>query len=152
MNLKLTGLQLLLLTMLFSVASTVACSAETQLTQREQMLLEVGQQYAEHYNNPDEFALIYAEDLVVNDGVYTGREALIASEKAFLEFAPRRTMRADHMHVSGDNMVIVRGVILDPDRGDDWELPFSAFLTVNEDGLIAEDYTYADFTRLLAPK
>jgi hypothetical protein len=120
--------------------------------EHEARLLKVGRQYAELYDEPEQFALIYAEDLVVNDGVYTGRKALIASEKAFRAFAPRRAMRADHMHVSGDDMVIVRGVILDPDRGQDWELPFAAFLRVNEDGLIAEDYTYADFTRLLAPK
>ena len=92
------------------------------------------------------FALIYAKDLVVNDGVYRGRKALIASEKAFLKFAPKRKMRVDKKHISGD-IIIVRDVILDSDRGNDWQVAFVAFLTIKDD-LIAEDYTYADFTKL----
>ena len=54
--------------------------------------------------------------------------------------------RVDKKHISGD-IIIVRGVILDSDRGDDWQVPFVAFLTIKDD-LIAEDYTYADFTKL----
>ncbi len=84
---------------------------------------------------------------MINGGARKGREELLELEKGFLAFAPKRKMRVDETYVDG-NVAIVQGVILDPDRGDDWNVPFCAVLTC-KDGLIATDWTYAEFSKLV---
>lgn len=73
-----------------------------------------------------------------------GHAVLRKVEEAVLEAAPRRVMRVDHRHATGD-IAIVEAVLLDPDQGDDWQLPMVAVLTV-KDGKITADRTYADWS------
>jgi len=77
--------------------------------------------------------------------VLEGQAGLQRAEDAVLKQAPRRRMRVERRHVSG-NVVCVEAVLLDPDRGESWELPFVAVLTI-EHGRIAIDRTYADWSR-----
>jgi len=117
----------------------------------EEQSLELSKLYEEYYNSDiEKFAEIYAADCEINGGVYRGRDNLRKSEKAFLEYSPNRKMRVDKRHEVG-NVVITQGVILDPDRGADWQVPFCAVLTC-QDGKIASDFTYAEFSRLRKEK
>lgn len=74
-----------------------------------------------------------------------GQDMLLRVEEAVLKKAPRRRMRVDRRHVCGD-VVCVEAVLLDPDQGADWSLPFVAVLSV-ADGRIVTDRTYADWQR-----
>ena len=71
--------------------------------------------------------------------------AMRQAANAVLAAAPRRKMRVDHIHPCGET-IVVEAVLLDPDRGDDWESPFCAVLTLR-DGMIVSDHTYLDFTQ-----
>jgi hypothetical protein len=51
----------------------------------------------------------------------------------------------ERTHAAG-SVVVVEAVLLDPDRGPDWKLPFCAVLTCR-DGKIASDWTYAELRR-----
>jgi hypothetical protein len=62
-----------------------------------------------------------------------------------LRAAPKRKMRVDRTYAVG-NVVIVEALLLDPDKGPDWQVPFCAVLTCR-DGKIAMDWTYAEFTK-----
>jgi ketosteroid isomerase-like protein len=72
-----------------------------------------------------------------------GNEALRKIEIVVSKAAPNRLLRVDHRHAAGD-VVIVEAVLLDPDKGADWQIPFVAVLTIR-DGRIALDRTYADW-------
>ncbi|MCC7121312.1 MAG: nuclear transport factor 2 family protein [Gammaproteobacteria bacterium] len=88
----------------------------------------------------------YAPDCVVHPmglRAIEGQDMLLKVEQAVLRKAPRRRMRVERRHVCG-NVACVEAVLLDPDRGDDWTLPFVAVLTI-VDGRIAIDRTYADW-------
>ena len=90
----------------------------------------------------------YAKDCTVSPmggSPIHGHDHLRKVEEAILKAAPRRLMRAEHRHASGDT-VIVEAVLLDPDRGDNWKLPFIAVLTC-KGGVIVTDRTYADWSQ-----
>lgn len=78
--------------------------------------------------------------------VLEGRDWLQRAEEAVLRHAPRRRLRIERTHPCG-NVVCVEAVLLDPDQGEDWSLPFVAVLTVDADGRIAIDRTYTDWSR-----
>jgi hypothetical protein len=56
-------------------------------------------------------------------GVELGHERLLRFERRVLAAAPRRAMRVEQTHAVGD-VVTVEAVLLDPDRGAEWALPF----------------------------
>ncbi len=90
----------------------------------------------------------YAEDCKVTpmgSKTLEGHAVLRQVEVAVLEAAPKRKLRVDHRHASGDT-VIVEAVLFDPDQGADWQLPMVAVLTC-KDGRITHDRTYADWSR-----
>ena len=137
-------LPMLALTLCVSCATTNGPNAKDGMLEKQ--VLEVARLYEKFYNTDiKSFAALYTEDCIVNGGVYRGRETLFRNESAYLNAAPNRIMRIDETHASGD-IVIVQGVILDPDRGADWVVPFSAVLTCR-DGKIAQDWTYAEFSK-----
>lgn len=136
-----------ILTLSLCVSCTISIDTESKRDRLEQRNLEVGRRYVDFYNTDiEKFAETYTEDCLVNGGVHKNRGELLTSEKRFLAFAPNRKMRLVQMHVAGD-VVTVQGQIIDPDRGDDWQVPFCAVLTIR-DGLIATDWTYAEFSKL----
>jgi hypothetical protein len=73
------------------------------------------------------------------------RDKLVRFERRVLAAAPKRSIRLRHTHAVGD-VTAVEGALVDPDRGDDWNLPFCAVLTW-KDGLVVSDNTYTDFSR-----
>ncbi len=87
---------------------------------------------------------VYAPDAVLG-GVVMGPEKLLRFEKRVLAAAPRRAMRVERTHAAGD-VVTVEGVLLDPDQGEDWNLPFCVVLTFAE-GKVVRDDTYTEFSR-----
>ena len=120
------------------------------MTTEEQRNLAVAKQYEELYNTDVERFVheCYTPDYTVyamGGGTYGGYERFVQIEKSVLRAAPRRKMRVDRTHAVG-NVVVVEAVILDPDQGPDWQLPFCAVL-VCRDGKIVTDRTYADFTK-----
>jgi hypothetical protein len=78
-------------------------------------------------------------------GVELGHDRLRRFEQRVLAAAPRRTMRVEATHAVGD-VTAVEGVLLDPDRGADWALPFCAVLTWR-DSKVVNDNTYTDMSR-----
>jgi ketosteroid isomerase-like protein len=118
-----------------------------ELTQQEKDNLEIVKRY-EHLYNSDYKAFVYesyTEDCDVNGGYINGYDAFMEVEEAVHAAAPRRRMRVERVHSAG-NIATVEAVLLDPDQGDDWQLPFVAVMTFR-DGKICDDWTYADFTR-----
>jgi len=120
------------------------------MTPEEQRNLEVAKRYEELYNTDVERLVheCYTPDCVayaMGGGTIRSPEQFVRVEKMVLQAAPRRTMRVDQRHATG-NVVTVEAVLLDPDKGPDWQLPFCAVLTC-KDGKIAIDRTYADFTK-----
>lgn len=90
----------------------------------------------------------YASDCVVTPmggASIRGNEALRQLEIEISKVAPTRLMRVDHRHAAGD-VVVVEAVLLDPDKGENWQVPFTAVLTI-KNGRISEDRTYADWTK-----
>ncbi len=117
------------------------------MTPEEQRNLAVAKQYEELYNTDVERFVYecYTPDCVVNDGLIRGYEQFVQIEKNVLRAAPKRKMRVDRTYATG-NVVIVEAVLLNPDQGSDWKLPFCAVLTCR-DGKIATDWTYAEFAK-----
>ena len=120
------------------------------MTEIEQRNLATAHLYLELYNSDIERFVqeCYTSDCKVymmGYGVVEGPKKFLKMEQKVLQAAPRRRMRLDHTHVTGD-VVTFEGAVLNPDAGDDWELPFAAVL-VMRDGKIAIDRTYADYTR-----
>ena len=108
--------------------------------------LDLAKLYEELYNT-DTARFVhecYTTDCEVNGGFIRGHEQFDKVESAVLAAAPNRIMRVARRHASG-NVVVVEAVLLDPDQGPDWKIPFCAVLTCR-DGKIASDWTYADFT------
>ncbi len=108
--------------------------------------LALAERWAELFNN-DVDALIdelYDPECTVL-GARLGHDRLRAFEQRVLAAAPRRAARVHAMHASGD-VVVVEGVLVDPDQGADWKLPFCAVLTWC-DGRIVNDNTYAEFSK-----
>lgn len=115
------------------------------MTDEERRNLDLAKRYEDLYNtDPERFVCeCYTSDCDVNDGMIRGYEDFVAVEKRVLAAAPKRKMRVLRRHASGD-VVVVEAVLVDPDRGADWKLPFCAVLTCR-DGRIARDWTYAEF-------
>ena len=113
----------------------------------EERNLTVSRLYEELYNSDIERFVTecYTTDCVVNGGFIRGHEQFIQVERDVLAAAPKRKMRVDRRHVTG-KVVVVEAVLLDPEQGDDWNLPFCAILTCR-DGKTAADWTYADFSK-----
>lgn len=88
---------------------------------------------------------LYAPDALVG-GMVLGPDRLIKFEQRVLKAAPRRSMTIERSHASGDDVIVVEGVLHDPDQGDDWKLPFCVVLTI-ADGRITRDDTYTDYSR-----
>lgn len=120
------------------------------MTEQEQRNLATARRYIELYNNDIERFVpeCYTEDCqvhVMGAGVIEGPQKFLEVERKVLRTAPRRHMRLDHAHVSGD-AVTVEVTLLNPDAGADWSLPFIAVLNMR-DGKIAIDRSYADWSR-----
>jgi limonene-1,2-epoxide hydrolase len=118
------------------------------MTVEEQRNLKVAAQYEELYNTDAERFVreCYTTDCEVYamGGVtIRGHEPFVKVEQRVLRAAPKRRMRVDRTHAAG-NVVTVEAVLLNPDRGPDWQLPFCAVLTCR-DGKIVTDRTYADY-------
>jgi hypothetical protein len=103
--------------------------------------------YETNYNNDIErfVADCYSPDCIVNGGAIRGHEQFLRVEKRVLRMAPHRTMRVERTHHCGD-VVVVEAVLLDPDQGEGWSLPFCAVLSCS-DGKIVSDWTYAEFAK-----
>jgi ketosteroid isomerase-like protein len=119
------------------------------MTDNERRNIETAKRYIELYNNDIERFVpeCYTPDCTIyamGAGVVEGPEQFLQVERAVLDAAPKRCMRLEHMHASGD-VVTNEVTLLDPDAGDDWAIPFVAVLTMR-DGKIAIDRTYADYT------
>ncbi len=114
---------------------------------QEQQNIELARSYEDTYNNNIERFVFdcYTPDCEVNGGFIRGHEQFIQIERNVLKVAPKRRMRVDRTHAT-DNVVVVEAVLLDPDQGADWNLPFCAVLTCR-DGKIATDWTYAEFAK-----
>lgn len=117
---------------------------------QERRNLDTAHRYIELYNNDIERFVpeCYTRDCRViasGAGVIDGPEMFLEVERAVLTAAPNRRMRLDHEHVTGDT-VTLEITLLNPDAGDDWELPFVTVLTMR-DGKIAVDTNYADWSR-----
>lgn len=108
--------------------------------------LALVKRWEETFNNDVETMVreLYAPDAVLG-GAVLGHEKLLRLEHRVLAAAPRRAMRVDRTHPSGD-VVVVEGVLLDPDQGADWKLPFCVVLTI-ANGKIVRDDTYTEFSR-----
>ena len=117
------------------------------MTTEEQINLAVAKRYEDLYNTDVERFVheCYTPDCEVNGGMIRGYEQFVQIEKNVLRAAPKRKMRVDRTYVTG-NVVIVEAVLLNPDQGPDWKLPFCAVLTCR-DGKIATDWTYAEFAK-----
>lgn len=108
--------------------------------------LALAEGWADAFNNDVERLITdYYDPDCTFLGARMGHERLLKFERRVLAAAPRRTSRVENMHAVGD-VVVVEGTLLDPDRGDDWTLPFCAVLTWR-DGKVVSDNTYADFSR-----
>jgi ketosteroid isomerase-like protein len=117
------------------------------MTIEEQQNIEVAKRYEDLYNTDAERFVreCYTTDCEVNGGFIRGHEQFIKVEKDVLRAAPKRKMRVGRRHATG-NVVVVEAVLLNPDQGADWQLPFCAVLTCR-DGKIFSDWTYAEFTK-----
>lgn len=87
---------------------------------------------------------LYAPEAVLN-GATMGPGKLLRFERRVLDAAPRRRMEVVAAHPAGD-VVTVEGMLLDPDQGDDWKLPFCAVLQL-AGGKVVRDSTYTEFSR-----
>jgi hypothetical protein len=98
------------------------------MTAEEQRNLAVAKQYEELYNTDIERFVreCYTPDCDVyamGGGTIRGHEQFVQIEQSVLRAAPQRRMRVDRTHAVGD-VVVVEAVLLDPDQGADWQLPF----------------------------
>lgn len=118
------------------------------MTEEEQGNLKVAARYIELYNNDIERFVpeCYTPDCevhVMGRSVIRGYEQFLQVERTVLRAAPKRRMRLERALAVGDT-VVVEVVLLNPDKGLDWQLPFCAALTCR-DGKIAVDRSYADW-------
>src|SRR5689334_7200976 len=120
------------------------------MTAEEQRNLKLAAQYEELYITDIERFVreCYTPDCeahAMGGGIIRGQEQFLRVEQAVLRAAPRRRMRVDRAHATG-NVVIVEVVLLDPDKGPDRNIPFCAVLTCR-DGKIVTDRSYADWSQ-----
>jgi hypothetical protein len=108
--------------------------------------LALAEQWVEAFNTDVEKLIteLYAPDCLFS-GVALGHEKMVRFERRVLAAAPHRSIRLDKAHAAGD-VVTVEGVLLDPDKGAEWKLPFCAVLTWR-DGKVVSDNTYAELSR-----
>ena len=113
--------------------------------------LELTRQWEKLYNEDADRMVLdcYAPDCTVtamgSGEPLHGHAILRKVEEVVLEAAPRRRLRVDQRHAAG-GVVVVEAVLLDPDQGEDWQLPMVAVLTC-KDGKIINDRSYADWSR-----
>jgi ketosteroid isomerase-like protein len=87
----------------------------------------------------------YAEEFevhVMGQMVMRKRDTFHRAEQGVLDVAPRRRARIERTIAAGDT-VVVEAVLIDPDRGEDWQTPWCAVLRFR-DGKIVSDHTYLD--------
>ena len=127
----------------FYARATEGGRAMTDETETNQALAE---QWAEAFNTDVEKLIteLYAPDCLFN-GVEYGQDRMLRFERRVLAAAPQRSIRIEKTHAV-DDVVTVEAVLLDPDRGADWKLPFCAVLTWR-DGKVVSDNTYTDMSR-----
>ncbi len=118
---------------------------DTSRPTEEQRNLDTVRRWIDAYNTHVERMVreFYAPDLVVRTmgaGTYTGKDHFLEIERAVLKAAPNRQVRIDHLHATG-NVVVAELVLLDPDMGNDWQLPLVAVLEF-ENGKIRRDRSY----------
>jgi len=111
----------------------------------EQHNLDIVRRWIDAYNTDVERMVreFYAPDLVVRTmgaGTYTGTDRFLEIERAVLKAAPKRRVRIDHLHATG-HVVVAELMLLNPDMGDDWQLPLAAVLEF-ENGKIKRDRSY----------
>jgi ketosteroid isomerase-like protein len=116
-----------------------------EYSEKEKQNLEIAKRWVEYYNTDPERMVkeIYAPDTVVKTmgaGTYTGQDFFLQVERDVLKAAPRRKFRLNHVHVDGDT-VIVEVALLNPDKGDAWELHMAAVLEI-EDGRVKFDRSF----------
>jgi limonene-1,2-epoxide hydrolase len=116
----------------------------TPLTEEERNLDTV-RRWIDAYNTDVERMVreFYAPDLVVQTmgaGTYTGTDHFLEIERAVLKAAPKRRVRIDHLHATG-NVVVAELVLLNPEMGETWQLPLAAVLEF-ENGKIKRDRSY----------
>lgn len=103
-----------------------------------------------HYNQGELHELItgcYAPSFVLRimgGPTITEYGDFLAFEKSVVALAPKRYLRLDRVHASGNDVLVLEAVLLDPDRGPAWELPWCTVMTFR-DGKIIEDRNYLDF-------
>ncbi|MFN0091162.1 MAG: nuclear transport factor 2 family protein [Acidimicrobiales bacterium] len=109
--------------------------------------LALVERWADTFNNDVEQMVrgLYAPDARLG-GAVLGHDKLLKFEQRVLAAAPKRTMRIERTHVSGDDVVVVEATLFDPDQGEEWKLPFCVVLTF-AGGKIVRDDTYTDFSR-----
>lgn len=117
------------------------------MTHEEEQNLIVAKRYEDLYNT-DVTRFVhecYTADCEVNGGFIRGHEQFVQVEQNVLRAAPKRKMHVDRKYATG-NVVVVEAILLNPDQGADWKLPFCAVLTCR-DGKIVSDWTYAEFSK-----
>jgi hypothetical protein len=116
------------------------------MTDQTERNLALAEQWAQAFNSDVEKLIneLYSPDCLFS-GVQFGHEKLLRFERRVPAAAPNRTIRVDRKHAVGD-VVTVEAVLVDPDRGADWKLPFCAVLTWR-DGKVVSDNTYAELSR-----
>jgi ketosteroid isomerase-like protein len=119
------------------------------MSEEERNLEAVGR-WAELYND-DVHRMVdesYAESFEVDvrgQFVMHRRETFHRAEETVLAAVPRRRMRIVRAIADGDT-VVVEAVLVDPDKGEDWQPPWCAVLRFR-DGKIVSDHTYLDAAR-----
>jgi limonene-1,2-epoxide hydrolase len=111
----------------------------------EERNLDTVRRWIDAYNTDVERMVreFYAPDLVVRTmgaGTYTGTDHFLEIERAVLKAAPKRRVRIDHLHATG-NVVVAELVLLNPEMGEKWQLPLAAVLEF-ENGKIIRDRSY----------
>jgi ketosteroid isomerase-like protein len=121
------------------------------MTDEEKRNVETVMHWVQFYNAPDLVRFVYecyTPDCVayaMGNVELDGSEIFLEAERQVLAAAPKRYMRLDHLTANGNNMT-VECTLLDPDRGDDFAIPWVAVFTMR-DGKIAIDRTYAEWTK-----
>jgi limonene-1,2-epoxide hydrolase len=111
----------------------------------EERNLDTVRRWIDAYNTDVERMVreFYAPDLVVRTmgaGTYTGTDHFLEIERAVLKAAPKRRVRIEHLHATG-NVVVAELVLLNPEMGETWQLPLAAVLEF-ENGKIKRDRSY----------
>jgi hypothetical protein len=116
------------------------------MTEKTEKHHDLAEQWAQAFNTDVEKLIneLYSPDCLFS-GVALGHDKLLRFERRVLAAAPHREIRIDKTYAAGE-VVTIEGVLLDPDQGADWKLPFCAVLTWR-DGKVVSDNTYAEMSR-----